>query len=192
MTTTEIRKGWRTPAVFYRLISSSVLRAVLGWDFPAHNLRQWVEPGTGTTCVEIGSGGGFYTRPLRAHLGEKNTLVALDPAASSMMALREKLSTVDGASMLYLGGDGCKLPFASDSIDTMFYGYSLEEVPDPLAALTEAHRVLKPGGQLVVFLWRPVIMRSRRAPVQRLLDEMFTRHVVRRGPQNIRLSYRKP
>jgi SAM-dependent methyltransferase len=183
--------GWRTPAALYRLISSPVLRMVLGWDLPRHDLRV-INRRPGTVCLEVGSGGGFYTEALKTHLGDGNTLIALDPSPSAMRSLQHRLAGVPGARMSYVAGDGCKLPLADNEADTLFYGYSLEEMPDPLAAIHEAHRVLRPGGELVLFLWRPVFTRRRRRPVIALLDELFEGRRAATGPQNIRLTYRKP
>ncbi|MBP2478802.1 ubiquinone/menaquinone biosynthesis C-methylase UbiE [Crossiella equi] len=186
----KVREGWRTPAVLYQLISHPVLRFVLGWDLPSRDVAKWVQ--RGRTTVEIGSGGGFFTKALRAHLGAGNRLVGLDPAAGAQAKLADKHAGLPGAEMTLIAGDGCVLPFADNSVDTVFFSYSLEEVPDPLAAVREAVRVLKPGGQFVVFLWRPVILHRRRKPVTDLMERLLTREHASRGPQNLRLSFRKP
>jgi ubiquinone/menaquinone biosynthesis C-methylase UbiE len=187
----HVRGGWRTPAGLYRLISSPVLRALLGWDLPRRDVRV-VPHRPGTVCLEVGSGGGFYTKALKAHLGDQSTLIALDPSPHSVRTLQRQLDSVPGAQMSCLAGDGCRLPLEDDSADTLFYGYSLEEMPDPVLAIHEAHRVLRPGGHLVLFLWRPVFNRHRRRPVIAVLDSLFDRQHGAIGPQNLRLIYRKP
>ncbi|MGA5135484.1 class I SAM-dependent methyltransferase [Streptomyces olivoreticuli] len=187
----SLHSGWRTPAPLYRLISSPSVRAVFGWDLPRRDVRV-VPRRTGTTCLEVGSGGGFYTSALKAHLGADSNLIALDPEPGSLNILKSRLDGVPGARMSYLAGDGCTLPLADAAVDTLFYGYSLEEMADPLGAVRAAHRVLRPGGELVLFLWRPAITRARRRPILELTDQLFERRASGYGPQNIRLRYRKP
>lgn len=47
-------------------------------------------------------------------------------------------------------GDGQRLPFASGSFDSVVLLDVLEHLPAPSDAMAEAHRVLKPGGVLVM------------------------------------------
>ncbi|MGK5731941.1 class I SAM-dependent methyltransferase [Streptomyces sp. URMC 124] len=142
-------------------------------------------------CAEIGSGGGFYTAALAARLGPGGLLVALDPAAHDPRARRR---AGPGATTVHVAGDGHALPFASASLDALLYSYSLEEMSDKRSALAEAGRVLRPGGQLVLFLWRPLTSRRRRTSALtalRTLDDGFTLLRADRGLQNLRLAYGK-
>ncbi|MDD7920835.1 class I SAM-dependent methyltransferase [Actinomycetospora callitridis] len=184
------RWRWRTPAALYRLISTPALRAVLGWDLPRWDVR-WVpaEPGT---CLEVGSGGGFYTGPLTRHLPSSATLLSLERHHGSLTDLRSRLADRPGPTLRQVCGDGTRLPLATGSVDVVFLGYCLEEMPDPYRAVAEAHRVLRPGGRLVVFLWRPAITRRRRDPVLARMHELFDVERERSGPQNIRLCLRRP
>ncbi|GAA0348668.1 class I SAM-dependent methyltransferase [Streptomyces blastmyceticus] len=178
----------RTPACCYAFISHPLIRAALG-DRPPHDVR-WIAPAAGMRCAEIGSGGGYYTAALAAHLGPGSLLVALDPAAHDPRARR---GVGPGATTVHVAGDGCALPFASASLDALLYSYSLEEMPDQQAALAEAGRVLRPGGQLVLFLWRPVMGRRCRTSVlaRRARDNGFALLRAHHGLQNLRLAYRK-
>ena len=44
--------------------------------------------------------------------------------------------------------DMMKLPFADETFDMIVHSDTLEHVPDPIAALSECCRLLKPGGRL--------------------------------------------
>ena len=45
--------------------------------------------------------------------------------------------------------DGCTIPFADQSFDSVVTTFTLCSVQDPRAALTEVRRVLRPGGRLL-------------------------------------------
>ena len=48
-------------------------------------------------------------------------------------------------------GDMLAIPLASQSVDVVLLFQAITDVPNPLAVLKEVRRVLKQGGQLLVF-----------------------------------------
>jgi SAM-dependent methyltransferase len=87
--------------------------------------------------------------------------------------LRHRLTTVDidPAMEPDVVADVCQLDFASDSIDAILMLEVLEHVRTPWLALAEIHRVLKPGGSLV--LSAPFVFEIHEAPHDYY---RFTRH----------------
>ena len=76
------------------------------------------------------------------------------PEAALLRMAAEQRSALDTkkAGRLYLiQGDGHDLPLASSSLDAVLCCLVLCSIPDPQRALSEVYRVLKPGGNLVVF-----------------------------------------
>ena len=50
----------------------------------------------------------------------------------------------------YHEADGASLPFPEESLDAVFANMYLHHATDPLAAIQEMMRVLRPGGRLVI------------------------------------------
>jgi ubiquinone/menaquinone biosynthesis C-methylase UbiE len=74
-------------------------------------------------------------------------VIGVDPSAD-MLALAERAIAASPKKVVLLRSSAENLPLDDRSIDTVVVTWTLCSIPDPLAALTEARRVLKPGGQL--------------------------------------------
>jgi ubiquinone/menaquinone biosynthesis C-methylase UbiE len=108
---------------------------------PAH-LVEFVEglPAEGH-ALDLGCGDGRLT----AHLHTP----ALTGADTSVVALARAAERVHGARLVRLEPDE-PLPFEDSSFDLVLCAETLEHVRDVQLLLSEARRVLKPGGELAI------------------------------------------
>jgi ubiquinone/menaquinone biosynthesis C-methylase UbiE len=91
-----------------------------------------------------------------------NELFLVEPGPHMFKKLQAKLEgSGEGVSVIQAPAEN--LPFADDSVDTVVFTLVLCTVPNPAAALTEAARVLRPGGKLLfvehVRSWHPGLAR---------------------------------
>lgn len=89
--------------------------------------------GPGTSAVEMA-----HADPTRRHLGLDRSAPMLRRAARAAASARVALPLVRA--------DALALPFASGALDAITGHSVLYLLPDPAAALAEAHRALRPGG----------------------------------------------
>ena len=92
--------------------------------------------------LDLGSGTGYFSRMLAERFAHSQGL-ALD-IAQGMLAYARPL----GGAQYFIAGDAESLPLQSNSCDMIFSSLALQWCADFRAVLSEAHRVLKPGGVL--------------------------------------------
>ncbi|SBT53392.1 class I SAM-dependent methyltransferase [Micromonospora narathiwatensis] len=93
--------------------------------------------------LEVGAGTGkLWTHVDHLGRGLRLTLADLSPA------MCERLRTIPGARVHQC--DAADLPFSEASFDTVIANHMLYHLDDPVAALGEFARVLRPGGRLAV------------------------------------------
>jgi len=97
-------------------------------------------PTSARSILDIGCGSGG----LLHRLGYQNA-IGIDWNAEGLRAL--KIQT-HGARVAV--GDATKLPFRDRSIDVLLHQHVIEHLYDPVAAVSEWKRVLKPGGELLI------------------------------------------
>ncbi len=103
-----------------------------------------------------------------------HSYTALDLTAA-MQA--RSLERARGLRMSWVRGDSMALPFADRSFDAVVLHLILAVVPQPHHCLTEAARVLRPGGSVLVF--DKFLRRGQLAPVRRLLTPLSSRVATR-------------
>lgn len=100
----------------------------------------------GMRMLDVATGTGLLAREALRILGPGGTLVGLDPSAGMLAEWRRAL----GEGPTLLRGTAEALPVADASFDFVALGYALRHIPDVSAAFREFHRVLKPGGRVLV------------------------------------------
>ncbi len=95
----------------------------------------------GMSLIDMGCAGGNLARALAARGA---TVLGIEP---DPIQARKNRDADPVANVTLTEGDASRIPVEDDSIDGVFFSRSLHHVPhgEIDAALTEAHRVLKPG-----------------------------------------------
>ncbi len=95
--------------------------------------------------LEVGIGSGLN---LPHYDVEVTGIVGLDPSARLLSMARRRADRVN-APVELMQGSATAIPLGDASVDTLVMTWTLCSIPDPLAALDEMRRVLKPGGALL-------------------------------------------
>lgn len=113
---------------------------------PVRRQRRKVVPRAHGRVLEIGIGTGLNLEHYDKARLEK--LVGLDPGVEMHRLARKRMDQA-GLEVELVSLSAEQIPFEAASFDTVLVTYTLCTIPDPLAALREMRRVLKPGGELI-------------------------------------------
>lgn len=102
----------------------------------------------GSTVLDVGCGPGTLTARIGELVQPSGLVVGLD--VSEPMLTRAVHATAS-ENVGYVRVDASRPPFEDETFDAVFSSAALQLFEDPFAALDELLRVLRPGGQLVIF-----------------------------------------
>jgi SAM-dependent methyltransferase len=128
----------------------------------------------GERGLDVGCGPGLLAAELAREVGAQGRIVAMDRSADMLAAAGERLK---GQPVGFVLADAAALPFAEAGFDFVVVVQVYLYVPDIARALTEAARVLRPGGRLVVVDtdWDSCVwLTSDRARHRRLMEARMT------------------
>src|SRR3954454_1069953 len=108
---------------------------------------EMLDIGPGDAVLDVACGPGNFTRSFARAAGEDGVVVGLD--ASATMLERAVREGVPG-NVAYVRGDATRLPFADETFDAVCCFAALYLIADPLRAIDEIARVLKPGGRVAI------------------------------------------
>jgi demethylmenaquinone methyltransferase/2-methoxy-6-polyprenyl-1,4-benzoquinol methylase len=125
------------------LMSLGLHRAWKAYAVLAADLR------AGQRVLDIAGGTGDLAQAFARKVGSEGLVVHTDINASMLRVGRDRLLDA-GVVLPTLVCDAEKLPFAPESFDRVSVSFGLRNMTHKDAALAEMHRVLRPGGKLLV------------------------------------------
>jgi demethylmenaquinone methyltransferase / 2-methoxy-6-polyprenyl-1,4-benzoquinol methylase len=105
----------------------------------------------GQQALDVAGGTGDLALGLARQVGSGGLVVLTDINAAMLARGRDRLLDAGVLeNVRYVQANAEHLPFPDNSFDCITIGFGLRNVTDKAAALSAMHRVLRPGGQLLV------------------------------------------
>ncbi len=131
--------GWQQAALHY---AATFAHATVGY---ADVLLDAARIEAGVRVLDLACGTGVVSA---AAAGRWAQPVGLDFAAAML-----EIASAAHPGIRFEKGDAEALPFADASFDAAVSNFGVHHFPDPVRALTEARRVLRPGGRIAFTSW---------------------------------------
>jgi SAM-dependent methyltransferase len=135
--------GWQR----WRAQLADALAPVRGW------LVKELAPRAGDTVLELGGGTGETGFAAAALLGDEGRLISTDFSPGMVAVARRRGTELGLANVDYRVIDAERIELGKGSVDGVLCQNTYMLVADPSAALSEARRVLRPGGRLALSVW---------------------------------------
>jgi demethylmenaquinone methyltransferase/2-methoxy-6-polyprenyl-1,4-benzoquinol methylase len=113
----------------------------------------------GMRVLDVATGTGPVAAAARKIVGPSGLVVGIDPSAGMLHVARAKtnvaraktnVAPASAGGACFIQATAEALPLGDERFDLLPMGYALRHVPDLRATFHEYHRVLKPGGRLVI------------------------------------------
>ena len=141
----KIERYWDWRSTSYQLDHDKSLETAQDWEATLQDLVARFRDVT-PRALDVGTGPGQFAFYL-ARAGFDITGIDLSP---NMISTAKKKGQEMGLSINFRTGDAEALPFEDHSFDVVVSRNLLWTLPSPETAIQEWHRVLKPGGRIII------------------------------------------
>lgn len=125
-------------------------RAMGQWSRSIGELfADWVDIPKGLNCIDVGCGYGSFTEILLERCDPSN-LVGVDESETQFENARE---CIDEQSVQFVVGNAMTLPFSDNCFDAALMTQVIPFLTDPVKAVFEMARVVRPGGWIATYTW---------------------------------------
>jgi arsenite methyltransferase len=124
-------------------------------------LLEAIAPRPGEQALDIGCGPGFVVEELARAVGPEGKVFALDNSESAIVMARQRCAAL--ANVEFQRADATRLPYPDAHFDLVISTQVYEFIPEIQTALSELHRVLRPGGRAAIIDtdWHTILWHSR-------------------------------
>jgi arsenite methyltransferase len=145
--TAAIQAMWASPIVAMIYDNTqTVLRKLLTALQPP---VEWLNIPQSGIVLDVGCGPASITASLARATGPSGLVLGVD---RSEAMLARAVHAESGPQIAFLHADAQRLPLRDETVDAVVSVAVLQLVPDPVMALAEMARVLRPGGRLAVMV----------------------------------------
>ena len=104
----------------------------------------------GAAALDVCCGTGDLALELAGRISPGGWVIGCDFSEPMLDLAREKAARSGAGSVRFEWADALRLPYDDDRFDAVTVGFGLRNLSDLDAGLREMHRVLRPGGRLVI------------------------------------------
>jgi arsenite methyltransferase len=108
------------------------------------------EARAGETVLDLGSGAGIDAFLAARQVGPGGRVIGVDMTPSMLARARENAAKAGISNVQFRLGEIEKLPVTDSSVDLIISNCVINLSPEKARVFAEAHRVLRPGGRMVV------------------------------------------
>lgn len=113
-------------------------------------LSRLLSPASGERILEIGPGAGHQALAIARSVGPGGTLEVVDVQQQMLDVVARRAAKAGVTNLVLRLADAQRLPHPDATFDAAYLSAVLGEIPSLTRTLHELHRVLKPGGRLVI------------------------------------------
>jgi ubiquinone/menaquinone biosynthesis C-methylase UbiE len=144
--------GWQLSGSGPEAYEKYIVVAFMGkW---AQDLVEVVDIQADQRVLDVGCGTGVVTRAVAQRLGPHGKIVGFDVNDVMLQMAQQFAQQADLDAIEWQQGDAASMPFGTAEYDVVLCEQGLQYFPDRAGALREMARVMVPGGQLALSVWR--------------------------------------
>lgn len=118
-----------------------------------HEILRMAAPAAGESVIDIACGTGMLAVAAAQAVGPGGTVLGVDLSDAMVEAAAHRGQGLSLTQTRFLRMDAERLDLPDGVFDLALCSLGLMYLPDPVAAMRQLHRVLRPGGRAVLAVW---------------------------------------